>query len=106
MKWILKIWHDLYYYLDSKKLEQAALTCRDAVTQLELSDDQPGLQLTLHLSLCEACRNYHRFSTAFRGQLKDNPMHAQSQQKPEINLDALSLKLINQFNNLEVRKKL
>lgn len=106
MKWILKIWHDIYYYFESKQLEKAALTCREAVTQLEMSDDQLGMQLTLHLSLCESCRSYHRFSKSFRGQHKDNPMHAQSQQKPEINLDALSLKLMNQFSTLEVRKKL
>ncbi len=105
MKWILKIWHDIYYYFASKRLEKAALTCQQAVHQIELSGDRSGMQLSLHLSLCQSCRNYHQFSKSFRDQLKSNPMRVSSVLAPNSSLEDLSLKLMKQFSNLDVEKK-
>lgn len=101
MKWLLNLWHDIYYFFDNKRLERVALTCRQAVEEMEEDTDATRVRLALHLSLCDSCRKYHRFSKSFRQHLKMNPMLAVSRKNPEVNLEELSLKLMNQYSRKE-----
>lgn len=97
MKWLLRFWHDLYYAVESKKLERVALTCRQAVEDIESTDGRPGLQLALHLSLCDSCRKYYGFSKALRHQLKQNPMLEPASPEKSTNYEGLSSKLMAEF---------
>lgn len=97
MKWLLNFWHDLFYAVESKKLERFALTCRRAVEDIESTDGRPGLQLALHLSLCDSCRRYYGFSKAFRQQLKENPMLDPVTPENPTSYEDLTSKLLAEF---------
>jgi hypothetical protein len=63
--WWLEQWHDLYYKLTPPSGEKFAMTCKEAVEQINAESKQSWLgwlRLKLHLSLCSACRYYYRAS--------------------------------------------
>ena len=72
MKILFRVWHSLYYYLGNRRLEKAALTCQEAVIAYETGHTNSGLRLSLHLSLCQSCRNYVGFSRTLRQRLGAN----------------------------------
>lgn len=86
------IWHKIYYSLQSRRLEKAALTCLEAVRNVELNGDSPGPRLALHLSLCESCRTYYRFSRSWRRQLQDDKHWNET--GGGVDLDALSARVL------------
>lgn len=60
-KWLLNIWHDLYYELTPPSGEKFAMTCKEAVEQINSGGSRSWIawfRLKLHLSLCRACRYY------------------------------------------------
>lgn len=73
-KKIRHYWHDLYYYFASKKGVDFAMTCQDATAKIDLSDQAKTTtdkaRVKLHLSLCQACNNYHTFSQVLRRALR------------------------------------
>lgn len=62
------IWHAFFYILSPPSLRRYALTCREAVTELN-SSNQKSRRLNLHLTLCQGCSNYLRYSEWLRGVL-------------------------------------
>lgn len=66
---IREIWHDLYYKYSPQEGVALAMTCKEAVEQMNLSDTGKlawlsWLRLKLHLSLCRACAYYDRAGKA------------------------------------------
>lgn len=61
-----KIWHTLYYGLSGRAGASFALRCREVTRQTDLGETPAGglgkLRYRLHLSLCQACANYSKFS--------------------------------------------
>lgn len=77
MRWSKKIrhiWHELYYTHASKARVDYALRCQEFVHQLETPEKNLSLKsrfrFHLHLSLCQACHNYFKFSQIVRKVLK------------------------------------
>jgi hypothetical protein len=60
-----KIWHGVYYALAPQTLQTYALTCREAVNDLNTKKEK-SFQVNLHLSLCQACTNYEGYSVWLR----------------------------------------
>ncbi len=57
----MNIWHDIYYKLAPPSGEKFAMTCRDAVEQINSAESLTWVawfRLKLHISLCSACRHY------------------------------------------------
>lgn len=50
------------------------MTCKEVVGQLDLPESprgfRPAVRHALHLSFCEACRNYRKLSVALRKALR------------------------------------
>lgn len=59
-------WHNIYYFFASDKGVNFAMTCREATEKIDLSDQSKNLtdklRVKLHISLCQACNNYYKFS--------------------------------------------
>ena len=62
-----KIWHDCYYAVGGKTAERLALTCREATDKTN-HGDLKGFRYWLHISVCQACKNYYSFSAFLRRQ--------------------------------------
>lgn len=61
-----KLWHDAYYALAPQSAQNFAMRCRDVAAQVDFPEsvDSPlkKWRHSLHMSLCEACRNYEGYS--------------------------------------------
>jgi hypothetical protein len=61
-----KIWHAVYYALAPKAAVDFAMRCKDVATQVSLGGppetSKQKLRYLLHMSLCQACRNYEGYS--------------------------------------------
>lgn len=61
-----KIWHDIYYALAPKTAVDFAMRCQDVAHQIDLGDSlktpKQKFRRLLHMSLCQACRNYEGYS--------------------------------------------
>ena len=60
-----EIWHGIYYAVAPDTVQEYALTCREAVTELNTKKTH-SFQVKLHLSLCQACTNYVAYSKWLR----------------------------------------
>lgn len=58
---IRQLWHGIYYSLAPESMQDYAMNCRDAVTELNTKKVIP-FQVKLHLSLCQGCTNYDEYS--------------------------------------------
>lgn len=80
-------WHDLYYFVFSKKGADFALTCREVTETVDLADsDKSSLhktKVTLHISLCQACNNYNSFSRLLK-KLTTELISAHEVHKPKL----------------------
>lgn len=72
-KKIRKLWHDLYYASSGDQGVWLALTCEEA-TRLTNTSGRSGLRYWLHLSVCQACKNYAEFSNLVRTYFKSKPV--------------------------------
>jgi hypothetical protein len=62
-------WHALFYLLAPARLKRYALTCREAVNEMNTTNTH-SLRVRLHLSLCQACTNYEKTSQWLRKNIK------------------------------------
>lgn len=71
---IRKIWHDWFYKDASKERFEFALRCQDVTSGIDLHEKPKTLsghfRFWLHLSLCQACKNYYDMSKALGGAVK------------------------------------
>jgi len=61
-----QIWHDIYYHNSPKEFSEFAMRCRDVSSDIDLHKRSNTLigrfRFWLHLSLCQACKNYYDLS--------------------------------------------
>lgn len=94
---IRRWWHDLYYWVTGNKGARFALTCREAVEQVNWPEARgvalKRFRLKLHLSLCQACHNYFEMSRqlgrAFRTMVRGSDRH--------VDLERLNQDLLRRF---------
>lgn len=71
---IRKIWHDFFYSRVSAQGVDFALKCQEVAGHVDVPRNQLSFRdrfrFFLHLSLCQACKNYSNFSKGFRRHLK------------------------------------
>lgn len=71
---VRKIWHDIFVGLNNKKLFKFANTCQYVVTHIDLNEKDRSLlenvRFKFHLSMCQACMNYYRFSKSLANEVK------------------------------------
>lgn len=71
---VRKIWHDVFVALNSKKLFRFADTCQNVVTGIDLNEKPRSFvenaRFKFHLSMCQACMNYYRFSKSLSSEVK------------------------------------
>ena len=70
-----QIWHDIYYKVVGDDGVDFAMTCREVVEMTNVAD-KPRKKITtlryyLHLSVCQACKNYSVFSNFIKKMLKN-----------------------------------
>lgn len=92
---IRKIWHDVFVGLNNKKLFRFADTCQNVVTGIDLNEKPRSFvenaRFKLHLSMCQACMNYYRFSKSLSGQVKKSSLTPPAQ---SMDLDSLQKRLM------------
>ncbi len=70
----VQYWHDLYYAVSTERGVELALHCKEVVEKIDLAHEPrtlaESLRLALHLSLCQACHDYHEWSLLLRKGLK------------------------------------
>lgn len=72
-----KIYHDVFYSLASKEIKEFALKCQSVTAEIDLHE-MPAtfssrFRLRLHLSFCQACKNYYEWSKALSRAVKKGP---------------------------------
>ena len=76
-KKIRRLWHDVFYRNSSGNRLEFAMRCRDVTAVIDLRAPPKGIsgkfRFGLHLSLCQACKNYDDLSTAFSKAIKRSP---------------------------------
>lgn len=97
-KKLRSIWHNIYYTMTFRKGREFAMRCKDVVHQIDLrNENQPGLQkfrINLHLSLCQACKNYSDASLAIRQAVRNA---VKLQEQPE-RLEKLNNNLLKKYS--------
>ena len=89
-----QIWHDVFYAVLKSRGDDLALTCREATLQTDTKAGPHGWRYLLHLSVCQACKNYYEFSDFLSRKMKTQKFQVM---KPEA---------LEQFNkNLYIRIK-
>lgn len=56
-----EIWYGIYYAVAPNTVQEYALTCKEAVSEINTKKDR-HFRVKLHLSLCQACTNYDKYS--------------------------------------------
>ena len=96
---IRKIWHDFFYRSANKKVIKFARSCQNVTADIDLQHIPIGVaghfRFWLHLSLCQACKNYYDVSRAFSKALRKNP------QQLDINVESLNQILLNRHSRNE-----
>ena len=99
-KLIRHYWHDGYYFFVSDKGVDFAMTCREATEKIDLQDLSKSItektRVRLHVSLCQACNNYFKFSSSLRSAVKKI---VSSKQHTKTELDKLNDDLLQKFRN-------
>lgn len=71
---IRKIWYDWFYKNATKERFEFALRCQDVTAGIDLHERPKTLKgqfrFWLHLSLCQACKNYYDVSKALGGAVR------------------------------------
>ncbi len=87
-------WHDLYYSLAGDRGVAFAMTCKEVTSKIDLTDKR-NFRFWLHLSLCQACKNYLKLTQALR---KGAQSFSKNSKKP-IDVNRLNKDLLNKFSN-------
>lgn len=73
-KKLRKVWHDVFVKMNNKPLFKFADTCQSVVTSIDLNDKNRTFaqkaRFVFHMSVCQACMNYYRFSKSVSTQMK------------------------------------
>lgn len=89
------IWHEIYFKIASKKAVDFSLKCREVVQHIDLNQKPETLtykfRFLLHLSFCQACKNYYDFSKFLKKIIIKKVMNQVTDTKN------LNIKLINKF---------
>ena len=68
------LWHDVYYKFSGDRGIEFAMRCRDVATIIDMHEPPRTwlgrFRFRLHLSLCQACKNYYSVSVLLRTGLK------------------------------------
>ena len=74
---ILQIWHGVFYKNASKERVEFALKCQDVTAGIDLHEKPSSIKghfrYWLHLSLCQACKNYYDLSKVLSNAVKKTP---------------------------------
>lgn len=60
-----QIWHGIYYAIAPESAQEYALTCKEAVTEMN-TKKVSSFRVRLHVSLCQSCSNYEGYSRWLR----------------------------------------
>lgn len=101
------IWHEVFVKFNNKKLFQFADTCQNVVVSIDLDDKKPKSFLAktrfkFHLSMCQACMNYYKFSQSLSKGMKTVKPKIQSPKSSE--LEALQKRLMAELANPKDKK--
>jgi hypothetical protein len=100
---IRNIWHDVYYRNASKQRQTFALKCQDVTWTIDLRQKPTTIidhfRFLLHLSLCQACKNYFDVSKALSNGLKNR------RPSPVINIDKINISLLEKYGRSSDTKK-
>lgn len=89
-------WHEIYYFLAPEAAVRWALKCRDVTARMDIEGRKTGgFRFWLHLSLCQACKNYFEVSEALARAAREYSTKAAA----EIPLDAFNQRLIETHTN-------
>lgn len=88
------IWHGLFYALAPQGLAEYAMRCRDVALVTDTDTAPDKLRVYLHLSLCQPCANYVRFSQLLR--LRVRQMFADYSIPPQ-EVEKLNERLLKEF---------
>lgn len=78
MTWMQRLrhyWHEIYYFFASEKAIEFAMHCKDVAEKIDLQGPTASwtqdFRLRLHLSLCQACKNYFDISVALKQAVRE-----------------------------------
>ncbi len=90
-----KFWHDLFYRLTLKKGRDFALKCQNVTADIDLKRKPKNLsgyfRFRLHLSLCQACKNYYDLSQVLGKAVR------KSQSKPLAGVEHINEALLQKY---------
>lgn len=99
---IRKIWHDAFYKDASKERFEFALKCQDVTAGIDLHEKPTTFsgqfRFWLHLSLCQACKNYYDLSKVLSKAVKKSPS------KPKENIEHINRDLLEKYGRKENSK--
>ena len=91
-------WHDLYYALASEGGVKFAMKCQDAAEIIDLGQEPSTfvgrMRFRLHMSLCQACRNYRDATKALRKAVRE----LAEKNSQGLHLDRLNQDLLRKFS--------
>jgi len=94
---IRHIWHEAFYGLAPKGGVDFAMKCKDVTEKIDLAEWPTGrwgrFRFWLHISLCQACKDYLELSQALRKAIREYAHLTQS--KPR--LDHLNQSLFQKY---------
>lgn len=65
-----KIWHDFFYLIANKRMKEFGMYCRDVSEIIDFNSEPKNFsekfRYRLHMSFCQACKNYEGISKALR----------------------------------------
>lgn len=74
---IRQIWYNAFYKNASKERVEFALKCQDVTSSIDLHEKPTSIsgyfRYWLHLSLCQACKNYYDYSKVISKAIKKSP---------------------------------
>jgi len=103
-KKLRRYWHDVYFAIAPASGVEFAMKCRDVAHVIDLgenpSDLTQKLRFHLHLSVCQACTNYFRFSAFLKKKLRPKKSDDQSMNKQAAELNR---KLLTEFRTKKTK---
>ncbi len=92
------IWHEIFYFRANSARVEFGMRCKNVVEQIELQTKNQSaaekLRVILHLSLCQACKNYFDASRALDRAITNKKYEHLNVAE----LDTLKLKLLSEFS--------
>ena len=100
---VRRIWHEAFYKNASEEKVELALTCQDVTATIDLHEKPTAisgqLRFWLHLSLCQACKNYYDLSKVLSKAVKARPSSSGA------SFEQLNQNLLEKFSQKDNSKK-